>query len=337
MGKDNKDPTNTLIHDRLHSNKHPIAFRTSKMSSLRKTLREIRMDGILYLMMVPGILYFIIFCYLPMYRISIAFMDFNVYKGFLGSKWVGVDNFVKLFSNIMFKRALRNTILISLYKLVFSFPVPILFAILLNEVRNNRFKKFVQTSVCLPHFISWVIVYGLMYALLSPNTGLIKQITLFMGKDTNIVNLMTSKAHFRSLLVLSSIWKGFGYGSIIYIATMTSIDPQLYEAAWMDGAGRLRQIWHITLPGIRSTIIIMLILQVGTILNAGFDQIFVLYNELVYEVSEIIDTLVYKMGMNQMKYSMATAAGLFKSLVGLGMVLLTNWCAKKVDNDSGLI
>lgn len=300
-------------------------------------LHSMRIDYPLYLMMIPGLAYFLIFCYLPMYGVTIAFQDYSVYKGFAGSKWVGFMNFRLLFGNILFTRALRNTVLISLYKLVACFPAPILFAIALTEVANKRYKKLVQTVVCLPNFISWVVMYGLIYALISPSSGAIKDVARLFGYEGVIPNLFMKKSSFRGVLVISSLWKGFGYGSIIYIATISGIDPQLYEAAMMDGAGKLQQIWHITLPGMRSVIAIQLIMSMGGIMSAGFDQIFVLYNQAVYDVAEIIDTYVYKVGLNQMKFSASTAAGLFKSLVGLALVLMSNAIAKRIDPDSGLL
>ncbi len=300
-------------------------------------ITAIKKDKLLYLLAIPGILYFVLFKYIPMYGISIAFLDYNIYKGFADSPWVGLENFVKLFNMYGFWNAFENTIIISLGKIILGFPIPIIFAILLNEMRSVVFKKFTQTAVFLPNFISWIVVNGLLYALFSPNVGALKEVFDFFGYDGEMINLLASKEHFQSLIIVSDIWKTFGYNSILFIATISTIDQQLYEAAKIDGASKLRQIWHITLPGLRSTIVIMLILRVGLAMDAGFDQIFAIYNPMVYEVAEILDTFVYKLGIDNMDFSTATAAGLFKSLIGLVLVLGTNFIAKKIDPDSALI
>lgn len=314
----------------------------SYTNSLRKgrvsnTIAAIRKDKLLYLLALPGIIYFIIFHYVPMYGITIAFKDYNIYKGFSSAPWVGFQNFEKLFSMFGFKRAFYNTIIISFMKLVIGFPVPILLAIIINEVRNKFYKKFVQTSIFLPFFISWVIVSGLLFAILSPTTGVLKQFLDFIGYQGDIINLMSSKEHFRKIILISYIWHDAGYSSILYTATIATIDQQLYEAAITDGASKLRQIWHITLPGLRNTIVIVLILRVGQLLNVGFEQIFALYNPSVYDVAEILDTYIYKIGINEAKFSLATAAGLFKSSIAMIMVICANYISKKIDEDSGLI
>jgi putative aldouronate transport system permease protein len=294
-------------------------------------------DKLLYMMAIPGILFFIVFHYVPMYGILLAFKKYNIYQGFVASPWVGFDNFVKLFGMYGFDRALRNTIIISLYQLVFAFPVPIVLAIMLNEVRGSMYKKFVQTTIYLPHFVSWVIIAGIMFALLSPTTGVIRTVAEWFGYEGAVINLLASKEYFRSLLVLSNIWKEAGFGTILYLATIVTIDQQLYEAAKVDGAKKWQQIWHITLPGLRTTIVILLIFRVGHILNAGLDQVFALYNPQVFEVSEILDTYIYKLAFDEAKYDLATASGVFKSVIGLALVFITNYFAKKIDSESGLI
>lgn len=305
--------------------------------TIKKKLNLIVRDRGLYLIALPGILYFIIFHYVPMYGITLAFQDFNIFKGFSGSEWVGLDNFTKLFSMYGFTRAFKNTIIISFMNLVCSFPIPIILAIAINEIRSLRYKKLVQTSIYLPHFVSWVIVSGILMTILSPNSGVLRGILDSLGISAELPNFFTSKASFRWLLVFSGIWKESGYGTIMYLATIVSIDQQLYEAAIVDGAGKWKQIWHITLPGLRSTIIVLLILRVGQILNVGLEQIFAMYNPAVYEVSEVLDTYIYKIGLQEVQYSLATAAGLFKSSIGLILVLITNKVAKMVDPESGLI
>jgi putative aldouronate transport system permease protein len=294
-------------------------------------------DRWLYALAVPGLLFFLVFRYVPMYGVTIAFKNYSIYKGYAASEWVGLQNFVRLFSMFGFQRALRNTIIISLLKLLFGFPAPIVLAILLNEVVHLRYKKLVQTTLFLPHFISWVIVAGLFYGLLSPHAGAIRALAESVGYEGEIVNLMGSKRYFRGVLVVSGIWHNAGYGAIIYIATIATIDTQLYEAATVDGANRWRQLWHITLPGLRTTIVLLLILRIGRLLNVEFEQVFAMYNPLVYEVSEILETYVYKLGIFEAKYSLATATGFFKSIIGLILVFAMNALAKRIDEESGLI
>lgn len=308
-----------------------------KLEKKRSILLDIRKDKMLYMMVLPGILYFLLFHYVPMYGLTIAFKKYNIYKGFAASKWIGWENFEKLFSMYGFTDALRNTIVISLKKIIFGFPVPIIFAIALNEVRHMKFKKTIQTVVCLPHFISWIVVQGLLFTMFSASSGALKNIMVLFGEEGKALNLLASKEHFQGLIVVSDIWKEFGYGSILYFATLAGIDPQLYEAASIDGAGKLRQIWHITLPCLRSTILIMLIMRLGNILNAGFDQIFAISNPMVSEVAEILDTYVYKLGITKQDFSRSTAAGLFKSVIGLIAVLSTNAIVKKIDPENALM
>ncbi|NSW90750.1 MAG: sugar ABC transporter permease [Firmicutes bacterium] len=296
-----------------------------------------RKDYLLYLLAVPGIFYFILFKYVPMYGITIAFRDYNIFKGFAESPFVGFNVFIKLFSLPGFNRALRNTIIISFAKIIFGFPAPIVLSLMINEVINSKYKKFVQTSLLLPSFISWVVIGGIMFILFSPNSGIIKGVASAFGYVGKVTDIMGSKNHFRYVIVLSDIWKGMGMGTIVYLAAISGIEQELYEAAIIDGAGKWKQMWHITLASIRPTIVVLLILRVGALLEAGFEQIFAIYNPLVYEVSEIIDTYVYKVGVVQHDFSLATAAGVFKSFVGLIMVLLTNAIAKKIDPYSGII
>lgn len=299
------------------------------------------MDIGLYLLLVPGVLYFLIFCYAPLYGLTIAFRDYNIVRGFGNAPWIGLEVFEKMFSKVAFQRALRNTITISLLKLIACFPAPIILSLLINEVRRSWYKKYVQTTVILPHFMSWVVVYGLMFSVFNVTTGavpsVIRGINALFGSDIPIINYMSNKDTFVSLLVLSSVWKAAGYGTIVYLAAIINVDQTLYEAAMIDGAGRWRQLWHITLSNIRSTIIVMFIMRVGHVMDAGFDQIFVLSNSIVRSVGDIIDTYVYRIGMEDANFSVATAAGLFKSIIGLALVLLTNWIARRVDRESALM
>lgn len=283
----------------------------------------------LYLMLLPGILYYSIYKYGPMFGAVIAFKDFNIGQGIWHSPWA--DPWYKhlryFYESPYFLKLLGNTLLISLYKLLWGIPPGILFAVLLNEIRQAAFKRVVQTVTYLPHFLSWVIVYGMLLVLLSERTGLIN-VWLRENFDFTIP-FLTSNEWFRSVLVGSEVWKEFGWNAIIYLAAIAAIDPSLYEAARVDGAGRLRLIWHVTLPGIRSVIILLLIIRLGNILEAGFDQIFIMYNVQVYPVADIIDTFVFRTGLEQFNFSLASAVGLFKSVIGLILVVAANHLARR--------
>ncbi|TBL71406.1 ABC transporter permease [Paenibacillus thalictri] len=282
----------------------------------------------LYLIMVPGIVYFIVFKYVPMTGAVIAFQDYSVFAGIMESDWVGLKHFKEIFLDTEFYTVLRNTLLISLYKLIWGFPGPIVLAILLNEVRRMFFKKTVQTLAYLPHFLSWVVLGGILYNVLAPSNGIVNGILKLFGHEP--VFFLADPNWFRTVLVASDIWKEIGWGAIIYLAALAGIDQQLYEAAVVDGANKWRQIWHITLPSLTSTIIILLVLRLGHVLDVGFEQIFVLYNPMVYSVSDVIETFVYRTGITQADFSFSTAVGLFKSIVGLILVVAANKLAKKL-------
>ena len=287
----------------------------------------------LVLMFLPVLVYFLVFRYLPMYGITLAFKKFNLGLGILGSPWVGLDNFKTIFNTQTFLRAVRNTVIISLQRLVFSFPMPIVLALLLNEVRHLRFKNVVQTVSYLPHFLSWVILAGMFLQLLSPSTGPVNHIlTQWFGRPDPIF-FLGDNTYFRGTLIVTDIWKGMGWGSVLYLATISGIDTSLYEAAVMDGASRLQRIWYITMPSLVPTISILLILNVGGILDAGFDQIFNMYNEAVYETADIIDTYVYRVGLGQMRYSLGTAVGLFKNVIGFFLVIVTNRISQRISGN----
>jgi putative aldouronate transport system permease protein len=319
----------------------PVGSKDKIQSKLRNKLKEffryVRKDYLLYLMILPGVIYVIVFKYMPMYGVIIAFKDYKVTSGFSNAPWVGLDNFINLFSRSGFIRALKNNILISIYKLVFGFPFPIILSLLINEVSKSKVKKFIQTSVILPNFVSWVVVSGLLVALFSPNSGAIRGIMAFFGQTGAIPNILTNKDTFRAVIVSSHVWKNAGMGTIVYLAAIAGIDQQLYEAATIDGAGRWKQLWYITLAALRPTIVILLIFRVGDIMYAGFDQIYAMSNDLVISVSDIIDTYVYTLGLEQRKFSLAAAAGLFQSSIGMVLVLLTNFIAKKLDSESGIM
>ncbi|MDF2713222.1 MAG: hypothetical protein K0R28_147 [Paenibacillus sp.] len=281
----------------------------------------------LYLILLPTVVYFIVFCYVPYYGLTIAFKDFSPGKGIFGSPWAGLKTFRELFESDTFFQVFRNTVLISLYKLLFGFPMPIVFALLLNEVKHLLFKKTIQTIAYFPHFLSWVIFGGIMLTFLTPN-GVIPKLLLSLGID--LTSLLTSSDWFRTILVVTSVLKSFGWGAIIYLAALAGIDPTHYEAARMDGAGRWKMMQHVTLPSLRSVIVLMFILELGHILDAGFEQVFVLYNPTVYSVGDIIDTYVYRIGLGEAQYSLATAVGLFKGVIGFTLVYVSNYIIKRM-------
>ena len=290
-----------------------------------RTLRSITKYWPVYMLMLPGFLYFIVYEYIPMGGLIMVFKNYRITRGIFASNWVGMQNFIDLFSSPFFPMVIRNTITISLSKLVFGFPAPIIVALLLNEIHNVAFKRTIQTVIYLPHFISWVVLGGIINTLLSPHTG---ALPLFLQRNFGIhLDLLMNPNNFVGFLVGSSIWSTVGWGSIIYIAAITSIDSEMYEAATIDGANRFQQMLRITLPCILPTIMTMLLLRLGNILNAGFEQIFVMQNSLVYTVSEILDTYVYRLFL-QSQYAIGAASGLFKSIIGLCLVLITNKVAK---------
>ncbi|XEC93575.1 ABC transporter permease [Paenibacillus tarimensis] len=294
-------------------------------------LRRLVKNRALYLMILPGFLYFVIFKYVPMAGLVIALQDYQPYLGFKDSPWVGFKHFERLFSEPMFFTILRNTLLLFFMNLLFYFPVPIILALMLNEVRKDYFKRFVQTIVYIPHFMSWVIIVSISFVMLSMDRGIINELLAMMGFEK--INFLMSNEWFRPMYVLQIIWREAGWGTIIYLAAMAAIDPGLYEAARMDGAGRFRQIWHITLPSIRSVIVVLLILKIGDVLELGFEHIYLLLNSMNREVAEIFDTYVYTAGLRQFQYSYSTAVGFFKSIVGLILVMGANWLAKKAGEE----
>ena len=293
-------------------------------SGLRYALKRIRYNRQLYILLLPGLALTFMFRYLPMGGLIIAFQDFNIFKGIRGSPWVGFENFRDVFTHPDFWQIFRNTVLISLYKLIFGFPVPIVLALLLNEIPNRYFKRSVQTIIYLPHFISWVVIAGIMISILSPSGGVINQVASFFGAGPVKTSVMTQSKFFRGVLVASNIWKECGWGTIIYLAAISTIDPNLFEAATVDGAGKLRQIWHVTIPCISGVIVVLLILAVGRLMEAGFEQILVLQNDIVRDVSEIFDTYVYERGIQGGRYSFSATVGLFKSVVSLVLIYSAN-------------
>jgi len=300
-------------------------------SSLSALMSNLRRYKFMYLLFIPTIIYFVVFAYIPFYGLTIAFKKYMAFKGVWASPWVGFDNFQYIFSSEKFLSVLKNTIIIHMYSLFFGFPVPILFAILLNEVRVMWFKKTIQTVTYFPHFLSWIVFGGIVVNLVGP-AGVINLVLTNLGMEP--LNFLTDTALFRPLLIVTAILKEFGWGAIIYLAAIAGIDTELFEAARVDGAKRLRQIWHITLPGMRPIIILMFVLNLASILDAGFDQVFNLYNTSVYDVADIIDTYVYRIGILSNDYSLATAVGIFKGVVSCILIISANQLVKRVEGRS---
>ena len=293
-----------------------------------RTLRRLRREYPLHLMVLPALLLIIVFNYVPMAGLKIAFEKFVPAKGFWGDQqFVGWDNFKFVLSMPTTLNVLGNTLYIALWKIVLGLAVPILFSLMLNELRMIRYKKIVQTIVYFPNFLSWVIMGGILMELLSPQYGLMNELVKLLGGEP--IFFLGSSRWFPATIIVTDVWKNFGFKSVVYIAAMTSIDPGLYEAAAIDGANRLRQTWHITLPGIRMIVILMTVLSLGDVLNAGFDQVFNLLNPKVYDTGDIIDTLVYRMGLINAQYGPATAVGLFKSVVSFALISSSYFVAHK--------
>ncbi|MBY0115437.1 ABC transporter permease subunit [Paenibacillus sp. FSL R5-0623] len=291
---------------------------------MRSNYKQFIRNVPLHLMILPGLLIIIVFGYIPMAGLSIAFQNFSPIAGFKNLNWVGLDNFRYLFDLPGFSQVVWNTVFISTMKIVSGLVIPVLVALLLNEVRKTGFKRTIQTVIYMPHFFSWVILAGIIVDVLSPSTGIVNMLLKAVGIDP--IQFLASNEWFPYILVITDQWKEFGFGTIIYLAALTNIDKSLYEASVMDGAGRWKQTWHITLPGIRPIVILMVTLSLGNVLNGGFDQVFNLYNPLVYESGDILDTMIYRIGLQDAQYSVSTALGLIKSVVsfifiGLGYFL----------------
>ena len=296
--------------------------------------RDLRVNKSIYAIAIPMILYYAIFQYAPMYGITIAFKDYKPVKGIIDSAWVGLKHFDKFVSGVYFTRLIRNTFLLSFYSFIFGFPAPILLALLLNEIQTSWFKRTVQTITYMPHFISMVVICG-MIKMFSQTEGILSDLMIFLtGGRLASTNLLISSKYFRSIYVISGIWQNIGWGSIIYLSAIASIDQAQYESAVIDGAGRLAQAVYITIPGISSTIIIRLILRVGEIMNVGFEKVFLLYNEATWSVSDVISTYTYREGLVNFNYSYSTAVNLFNTLINLVFLLAANWISARYSETS---
>ncbi|QUW21568.1 sugar ABC transporter permease [Sporosarcina sp. Marseille-Q4063] len=299
----------------------------SKPKRESKLLKQIAKNKLLYLMIAPGLIYLFIYKYVPMYGLIISFQNYKPYLGISGSEWVGFEHFIRLFTSPDFWMILKNTLVLFGLQLFIFFPIPIVLALMLNEIRREYYKRTIQTLIYLPHFMSWVVIVSISYVLLTLDGGIINGVLEYFGFKP--VNFLLDSTWFRPMYILQIIWREAGWGTIIFLAAIASVDPQLYEAAKMDGANRFRQIWHITLPAIKSVIVILLILKIGDVLELGFEHVYLLMNSTNRHVAEIFDTYVYVAGLRQGQFSYATAVGFFKGFIGLALVVFANWLAKK--------
>mgnify|MGYP000597829410 CR=1 FL=1 len=304
----------------------------SNAGSLRTVIaNDFKLNKSLYLMILPAIVFYILFSYLPMYGAIIAFKDYSAMKGIWGSEWVGLANFKEFLGGFYFLRIFINTLLISVYSLIFEFPAPIIFALLLNEIKNNTFKKTVQTITYFPYFISLVVICGLIRDFTNSD-GIINILFQKMGGDG--LAMLQKPGYFRPIYIVSQVWQTIGWSSIIYLSALTSIDHEQYEAAKIDGAGRLRQLWNITLPGILPTIVIMLILRIGNLMNVGFEKIILLYSPATYETADVISSFVYRKGLLEFSWSFSAAVGLFNSVINFILLIFANQFSKKITENS---
>ncbi|RVT62734.1 sugar ABC transporter permease [Niallia taxi] len=308
-----------------------LSVKQEKGIRRQKILAGIKTNKLLYLMIFPGVLYFLIFKYLPMAGLIIAFQDYQPYLGILDSPWVGLKHFIRLFTEPTFFMLLNNTLILFALNIIIFFPLPIILSLMLNEVKNKYFKSGIQTLIYIPHFMSWVIIVSITYVFLNVDGGVINELLATMGLDK--ISFLTSPDWTRTVYISQIIWKELGWSTIIYLAAITAVDTQLYEAAEMDGAGILRKTWHVTLPAIRPVIITLLILKIGSTLDLGFEHMYLLLNSLNRSVAEIFDTYIYTAGLKNGQLSFSTAVGLFKGIVGLILVILANKLAKKFGED----
>ena len=305
-----------------------------KKRSWKQLKKDIYRARAIYLMILPVVVWFLLFQYWPMTWLSISFFDYNLYLGFVGSKFVGFQNFIKFFTGMDFLRLMRHVLLLNFYALLVGFPAPIIFALFLNEMRSAKVKKVIQTVSFLPYFISMVAFVSLVTEFLSPSTGLSADILKFFGKEP--IYFLGDAKYFRTIMVFSGIWQTMGYSAIVYLSALTAVDVNLYEAAMVDGANRWNRLIHITIPCIMPTIVVMFILRIGSLINANFEKIYLFQNSANLEVSEVIQTWVYKRGMVKYDYSMGTTAGLFNGIVALILVVMANRLSKRYSDSAGI-
>ncbi len=304
-------------------------LRRTKGNWLATQLRQAKKTKYLLLLVLPGIAYFVIFQFVPMYGVTIAFKQYNSRIGILGSPWIGFDNFERFFSHPYFFRLIRNTFLLSFYSLLFGFPAPIIFALVLYEIRSAKFRRTVQTISFLPHFISMPAVVGMLVLILSPSTGFVNAV-LSNVLGIKPIYFLLRQEWFRPVYIMSGIWQNLGWGTIIYLAQLSRIDPRLYEAATVDGASRLQKMRHVSLPGLKPVISILLILRMGGLMSVGAEKVILMYNPNTYETADVIGSFVYRRGLQMADFSFGTAVGLFGSIIGLLLVVMANQVAKKV-------
>jgi len=298
--------------------------KAQRRAELKKNIKKNKM---IYLMITPGVLFLFIYKYIPMFGLVISFQNYKPYKGVMGSEWVGFEHFQRLFTSPDFWMIFKNTIVLFGLQLFVFFPIPIILALMLNEVRRNYYRRVIQTLIYLPHFMSWVVIVSISYVILTMDGGIVNELITSLGFKP--INFLLNSDWFRPMYIIQVIWREAGWGTIVFLAAISAVDPQLYEAARMDGATRLRQMWHITLPAIRSVIVIMLILKIGDVLELGFEHVYLLLNSSNRHVAEIFDTYVYTTGLRQGQFSYATAVGFFKGFIGLGLVVFANWLANR--------
>lgn len=316
-----------------------MSYTEAETQSVRET-RKLKQNSllayynrykILYLLSLPGIIYFVVFKYIPLAGSMMAFQNYSIFEGIWKSEWVGLANFQRMFEFADFWRILKNTLAIGFYTLVFGFPIPIILALMMNELRNQLYKRFVQTAVYLPHFLSWVVVGGIVIEILSPTSGVVNHVLTWFGQEP--IYFMGEDSHIRTIIVSSGIWRDAGWSTIIYLAAMSGINPDLYEAAQMDGATRWRQTISITIPSIMTTITILFLLQIGNFLDLGFERVFVFLNPLTNSNGDILDTYIYRVGLIQREYSYTTAIGLFKSVIGFVLIVTANTFSKRATGE----
>lgn len=308
-----------------------VIKKQTKQQSRRSLWSTMVQQKWMYVLAMPGILYFILFKFAPLWGLLIAFKEYNPYKGLWGSSWIGLTNFTEMFASQTFYIMLRNTFAINIFGIIFMFPVPILLALMLNEVRHEVFKRINQSIVYLPHFLSWVVVASMTFFMLSTDVGIVNKMISSLGFET--VSFLSTPNYYWGLITLQSMWKEVGWGTIIFLAAMAGVDPQQYEAAVIDGASRFKQIWHVTLPAIRPTIIILLILRLGHMADVGFEQLLLMNNPLVTSVSQVFDTYAYTIGILGGKISVGVTVGMFKGVVGLVLVMLSNYVVKRMGQE----
>lgn len=305
-----------------------------KVTKRKRRFYWLRRDWRLYAMLAVPILWYLIFCYKPMAGLVIAFQKYNIFNGIKGSEFIGLENFRFVFGMRDFGIALRNTLWLNFLDLIVGFPIPIILAILLNEMRMLKLKKISQTLLYLPHFLSWVIIGGMVLEIFAPTSGAINSALLKWGLIENNIPFLTNGAWWTFTYVLVGVWQGMGWGTILYLAAITGLDSTLFEAAQIDGANKLQQIWHVTLPGIRSTIIVLLVMNIGRMMSIGFDRPFIIGNTLVQDTSDVISTFVYRAGIQNNQFARATAIGLFQSVVGLVLITIANAVSRLFDEES---